>query len=168
MFLLTLLIFFTTNRATGFSNDGSLTHSRGYTLSSHVVRDISAGLNIDCSTCPETRTVPQLLWTCASTLILATWVSVHPNVPPRGASMLRAATLRVGAMLMTILAPEMTLVWAFQEWWWAREVLRRVKENCAYMRQIPFLGVPDDHSRFRLDDDTLVLPCNGRVCFVRR
>jgi len=137
MFLLTLLIFFTTNRATGFPNGGSITHAHRYAPSLRIPGDISSGLNVGCSTCPETRTVPQLLWMCASTLILATWVSVHPNVAPRGASMFRAATLRLGAMLMTILAPEMTLVWAFQEWWWAREVFRRVKENCEYMRQIP-------------------------------
>lgn len=80
--------------------------------------------------CPKTRSLLKILWTCASTLILATWVSVHLNVPPRGASAFRVAVLRFGAMLTTILAPEATLRWAYAEWHVARALQTEVVEAC--------------------------------------
>ena len=66
-----------------------------------------------CSTCPEMRTLISILWSCFSTLVVATWVSVHPNVPPPGSNFFRMAIIRSGLMIATILAPEVTLSWAF-------------------------------------------------------
>jgi len=70
------------------------------------------------------------VWTCASTLILATWVSVHLNVPPKGTSPFRLAVLRFGAMLSAILGPEVTLKWAIQEWMQARWLQKEMVQKC--------------------------------------
>ena len=78
--------------------------------------------------CPNTRSVVEIVWTCASTLILATWVSVHLNIPPKGASTFRLIVLRFGAMLSTILAPEITLQWSIIEWRQARELKKKMVE----------------------------------------
>ena len=78
--------------------------------------------------CPDTRSIVEILWTCASTLILATWVSVHLNIPPKGASGFRSVVLRFGAMLTTILAPEATLQWAIIEWRQARQLTKKITE----------------------------------------
>ena len=78
--------------------------------------------------CPDTRNIVEILWTCASTLILATWVSVHLNIPPKGASTFRLIVLRFGAMLSTILAPEITLQWAIIEWRQARKLKTEMVE----------------------------------------
>ena len=80
--------------------------------------------------CPNTRSVTEIVWTCASTLILAAWVSVHLNVPPKGASPFRLAVLRFGAMFSAILGPEVTLMWAFQEWTQARALQRKMELKC--------------------------------------
>ena len=78
--------------------------------------------------CPNTRSVVEILWTCASTLILATWVSVHLNIPPKGASTFRLIVLRFGAMVATILAPEITLQWAIIEWRQAKMIMQAMVE----------------------------------------
>ena len=66
-----------------------------------------------CSTCPEMRSLVSILWSCFSTLVLATWVSVHPNVPPPRTTFFRMAVIRFGLMMATVLAPEITFAWAY-------------------------------------------------------
>ena len=80
--------------------------------------------------CPNTRNVAEIVWTCASTLILATWVSVHLNVPPKGASPFRLIVLRFGAMFATILGLEITLTWAAREWSYARTLQKEMVKKC--------------------------------------
>ena len=80
--------------------------------------------------CPNTRSVAEIVWTCASTLIVAAWVSVHLNVPPKGASPFRLAVLRFGAMSAAILGPEMTLKWALEEWSQARKLQKEMIKKC--------------------------------------
>jgi len=79
--------------------------------------------------CPNTRSLAEIVWTCASTLILATWVTVHLNVPPKGASPFRLAVLRFGAMLSAILGPEVTLMWAITEWTQARTLQKKMEQK---------------------------------------
>ena len=80
--------------------------------------------------CPNTRSIAKIVWTCASTLVLAAWVSVHLNVPPKGASPFRLAVLRFGAMLSAILGPEVTLRWALLEWNQARKLQKQMVQKC--------------------------------------
>lgn len=68
-----------------------------------------------CSSCPEMRSLISILWSCFSTLILATWVSVHPNLPPPRTTFFRMAVIRFGLMMATVLAPEVTLSWAYMQ-----------------------------------------------------
>jgi len=80
--------------------------------------------------CPNTRSIADIVWTCASTLVLATWVSVHLNVPPKGASPFRLLVLRFGAMLATILGPEVTLKWAIIERRQAKTLQEKMVQKC--------------------------------------
>jgi len=113
MFLLALLIFlarsteFPTSPATPNQSISPLLRRAPW---DHPNRD--TGL---CG-CPSTRSTADIVWTCASTLVIAAWVSVHLNVPPKGASPFRLAVLRFGAMFAAILGPEVTLKWALAEW----------------------------------------------------
>jgi len=80
-----------------------------------------------CSACPEMRSLISILWSCFSTLILATWVSVHPNVPPPRTSFFQMAVIRFGLMIATILAPELTLSWAYVQRSQAAEIYANPK-----------------------------------------
>jgi len=120
--------------------------------------------------CPNTRNVVEILWTCASTLILATWVSVHLNIPPKGASGFRLIVLRFGAMLATILAPEVTLQWASIEWRQAKKLTKKMVEMqagmkgkqfaCASFSPFESMKAQRQH-RSRMDNDSLILRPHG-------
>ena len=70
-----------------------------------------------CDDIHDCRTVPSIIFNCASTIFLCTWVALHLDVPkdPWEAwwkSLLR----RLGWMMMALLAPEAVLLVAFTEW----------------------------------------------------
>jgi len=88
-------------------------------------------VNDICSTCPEMRTLISILWSCFSTLILATWVSVHPNIPPPGATFFQISIIRFGTMMATILAPEVMFMYAYGQ----RIEARRVYLNPKFREQ---------------------------------
>jgi hypothetical protein len=71
------------------------------------------------------RSLFNIIWSCVSTIIICTWVSVHPNVPPR--SKLSALLRRIWMMFWTIIAPELVLAWAVRQWSAARMVKEEFK-----------------------------------------
>ncbi|KAI9453892.1 hypothetical protein F5148DRAFT_985395, partial [Russula earlei] len=55
------------------------------------------------------------LWSCAVTILLCTWVSVHPNIPSPYESQARVAVRRVGLMLAALFVPEAMIGWALRQ-----------------------------------------------------
>jgi hypothetical protein len=53
-----------------------------------------------------TRTLWELFYSCAATIIAYTWVSIHPNVPGRRDSGFDKFKRRVGLMVLALIAPE--------------------------------------------------------------
>jgi len=68
------------------------------------------------------RTRFDIIWTCASTLFICTWVAIHPNVPPRGEGHIRSLWRRIKLMLWTLVVPEFILIWAYRQWAAARYI----------------------------------------------
>ena len=66
------------------------------------------------------RTRFDIIWTCASTLFICTWVAIHPNIPPRDEGPVRSLWRRIKLMLWTLLVPELVLIWAYKQWAAAR------------------------------------------------
>jgi hypothetical protein len=72
----------------------------------------------------ENRTMFDIILGCASTTFICTWVSVHPNVPPRTTeeygwkSLLR----RLRLMFWALVAPELVLAWSAKQWYVAGKV----------------------------------------------
>jgi len=130
MILLALLVFLA--RSTGFPTSPMVS----VPLPSDLVRRAPwdhPNPNTGLCDCPNTRNVAEIVWTCASTLILAAWVAVHLNVPPKGASPFRLMVLRFGAMFATILGPEVTLRWALIERSQARALQKEMAKKCKHI-----------------------------------
>lgn len=64
----------------------------------------------------QSRTIPDILWSCIATTFACTWVSVHPNVPFKGEGKWTFARRRIYLMFFSILAPEFMIMWAFKQW----------------------------------------------------
>jgi len=76
------------------------------------------------------RTVPSIIFSCASTVFLCTWVALHPDVPedPYAAwwKMSRYTLGRILLMLGALFAPEVIFIWACGDWTESSEILEDI------------------------------------------
>ncbi|PBK80272.1 hypothetical protein ARMGADRAFT_1020976 [Armillaria gallica] len=66
----------------------------------------------------DQRTVWNITWSCLSTIFACTWLAVHPNVPGRNITTkgaISCAIEKVKIMAITILAPEVIVGWAAEQ-----------------------------------------------------
>src|ERR1700759_5532224 len=77
-----------------------------------------------CNDLDHCRSLPNIIFSCASTMFLCTWVALHPDVPkkPRQPCWKRLLP-RVGWMALAILAPECVLLLACGQWLGSFETL---------------------------------------------
>ncbi|KAI9455383.1 hypothetical protein F5148DRAFT_1151498 [Russula earlei] len=61
------------------------------------------------------RSLWDIFWSCAITISLCTWVSVHPNIPSPDESWQRVAVRRMGLMLAALFVPEIMIAWALKQ-----------------------------------------------------
>ncbi|KAF9480162.1 hypothetical protein BDN70DRAFT_640829 [Pholiota conissans] len=79
--------------------------------------------------CPNTRSVWDIIWSCAATVFACSWVSVHPNIPAPGKKEWEVLLMRLELMVWTIIAPEMMILWAIRQWLGARKLSARYKDH---------------------------------------
>ncbi|KAF9542832.1 hypothetical protein CPC08DRAFT_650076, partial [Agrocybe pediades] len=70
--------------------------------------------------CPRQRI--QIIWTCVATILAASWVSVHPNIPDAKESKIKKILRRIELMIWAIVAPELVIYWAMHQWHGARSM----------------------------------------------
>ncbi|SJL18586.1 uncharacterized protein ARMOST_22183 [Armillaria ostoyae] len=66
----------------------------------------------------DQRTVLRIVWSCLATIFACTWLAVHPNVPGRNITTkgaISCAIERAKIMAITILAPEVIVAWATEQ-----------------------------------------------------
>ncbi|KAF9550740.1 hypothetical protein CPC08DRAFT_768852 [Agrocybe pediades] len=76
--------------------------------------------------CPRRRI--QIIWACVATILAASWVSVHPNIPNPKESAIMKTLLRIKLMIWAILTPELIILWAMRQWYVARLMEREFAE----------------------------------------
>ena len=80
----------------------------------------------------DCRTVPSIIISCASTILLCTWVALHPDVPtdPYASWWKTPIKLfienRVVLMLAAFLAPELILYFSFEDWMGSCRLLAKI------------------------------------------
>jgi len=70
--------------------------------------------------CPRKRL--EIIWSCIATILAASWVSVHPNLPHPDDSKLKKTLRRVELMFWAIITPELIIFWAMRQWQGARRM----------------------------------------------
>ncbi|KAJ7886767.1 hypothetical protein B0H14DRAFT_2696661 [Mycena olivaceomarginata] len=73
-----------------------------------------------CNDINNCRRLFDIVWGCATTIFAATWVSVHPNVPPPNQSWLALLWRRLKMMLVAVIAPEVMVGFAARQFVMAR------------------------------------------------
>ncbi|KAJ6533598.1 hypothetical protein B0H19DRAFT_965108 [Mycena capillaripes] len=78
-----------------------------------------------CDDINSCRKLFDIVWGCLATIFAATWVSVHPNVPPPNQSRLALFWRRLNMMLVAIIAPELMVGFAARQFvtarWYSKE-----------------------------------------------
>jgi hypothetical protein len=67
------------------------------------------------------------VWSCLVTILLCTWVSVHPNIPGPDEEWPKITLRRVGIMLAALIAPELVIAWAMRQRLLAHELADKNK-----------------------------------------
>jgi hypothetical protein len=68
-----------------------------------------------CNDLNNCRSLWDIIRSCALTIFLCTWVSVHPNIPSPEEGWPRVTLRRVGLMLATLVVPEAIIAWALRQ-----------------------------------------------------
>ncbi|KAG7092515.1 hypothetical protein E1B28_008866 [Marasmius oreades] len=79
------------------------------------------------------RTEYQIVWSCITTIFACTWLAIHPNIPSPKDSYWKIISRRAMIMLLGILVPEYTTVWALRQWLAARYI----KQQVSSMEDVP-------------------------------
>ncbi|KAF4616278.1 hypothetical protein D9613_008780 [Agrocybe pediades] len=101
---------------------------------------------------PSQRSVWDIVWGCLATLLACAWVSVHPNMPKRGESSIKVTARRLELMIWTIIAPELIITWAMQQWSGARRLAKKyqkynwTKTHGHFLQMCGFLLVDEDNT----------------------
>jgi len=122
MLILVAVVYFTSSY--GSSNAIPLAISRDAVSDAWLFssRDASGAQESDMQ-CPRKRV--EIIWSCIATIIAASWVSVHPNLPHPNDSQYRRLLRRVKLMLWAIITPELIVFCSMRQWYRARQMERK-------------------------------------------
>ncbi|KAH9955075.1 hypothetical protein BC827DRAFT_1142138 [Russula dissimulans] len=73
------------------------------------------------------RSLGDIIRSCILTILLCTWVSMHPNIPSPYERWPRVAARRAGLMLLALFVPEAVIAWALRQRLTATELAKKHK-----------------------------------------
>ncbi|THU80833.1 hypothetical protein K435DRAFT_694872 [Dendrothele bispora CBS 962.96] len=89
------------------------------------------------------RTAEEVLYSCLAVVFACTWVAIHPNIPRHfeldtddpdeikdsfTISSARVIAQDVITMILSLLAPELIILWALRQWFAAREIAEKYRD----------------------------------------
>jgi hypothetical protein len=78
----------------------------------------------DSSASGDSRTLWDIIWSCAVTLFACTWTAIHPNIPDVHEGKLAIISRRLFIMVIALIAPELIIAWAARQFFGARETAK--------------------------------------------
>ena len=114
-----------------------------------------------CSDPNGCRSLWEIVWSCVFTILLCTWVSVHPNIPGPDELWPKVAFRRFGIMLATLIAPELVIAWAMRQRFLAHELAEKYGEGEPVQHRTSLLILID--YRAWVDPYAQFLCAHGRI-----
>ena len=104
---------------------------------------------LDLSDCPScnTRSLWQIILSCALTLFACTWTAVHPNIPGIKEEKVAITSRRLFIMVMGLIAPELMITWAARQFFGAF-ITAKIVNSWARLRNSDRSSVGDMIFRF--------------------
>ncbi|THU87511.1 hypothetical protein K435DRAFT_762567 [Dendrothele bispora CBS 962.96] len=93
----------------------------------------------DCLDIHSCRTVEEILYSCLAVVFACTWVTIHPNIPRHfkplsdsdeiedsfTISSTRVIAQDVITMILSLLAPELIVLWALRQWFASKKIAKK-------------------------------------------
>ncbi|KAG2755135.1 hypothetical protein P692DRAFT_201783252 [Suillus brevipes Sb2] len=76
------------------------------------------------SSSSHTRTLWNIIRSCAATLFACTWTAIHPNIPGMDEGKITTFSRRLAIMTMALIAPELMITWATIQFLSARDTAK--------------------------------------------
>ncbi|KAG2136378.1 uncharacterized protein EDB93DRAFT_788545 [Suillus bovinus] len=76
------------------------------------------------SSCSNTRSLWDIIWSCAATLFACTWTAIHPNIPGMDEGKFAVFSRRLGIMMTALIAPELMVTLATMQFLSARDTAK--------------------------------------------
>ncbi|KAG2117515.1 hypothetical protein BD769DRAFT_1778026 [Suillus cothurnatus] len=74
--------------------------------------------------CSNTRSLWEIIWSCAATLFACTWTAIHLNIPGMDEGKFSVLSRRLGFMMMVLIIPELIITWATCQFLSARDTAK--------------------------------------------
>ncbi|KAF4610988.1 hypothetical protein D9613_006714 [Agrocybe pediades] len=94
--------------------------------------------SVGTTSCPRTRL--EIIWACLATILAASWVSVHPNMPNPSDSAFKKTVRRMELMFWAIASPELIIYWAMRQWYGVKKMQREFPAVLCYEDEEPVSG----------------------------
>ena len=86
-------------------------------------------LDVSHSSTNNTRTLWEIIWSCAATLFACTWTAVHPNIPGMNEGKVAITSRRLIIMVMALVVPELMITWAARQFFSARKTAKSFNDT---------------------------------------
>ncbi|PVG02862.1 hypothetical protein CPB86DRAFT_804645 [Serendipita vermifera] len=84
-------------------------------LGDESIKRLSPRSPNSCNDINDCRKLIDIIWSCVTTLLACTWLTLHPNIPPPFSKKI-FLRYKLPPFIVTLMAPEWTLAWAMQQW----------------------------------------------------
>ncbi|KAF9566588.1 hypothetical protein CPC08DRAFT_703949 [Agrocybe pediades] len=118
MLVYTAILYYIASSNPSVAAPSALPSSLGSQFANGMISSFSPRDTDAVNMCPRTRL--EIIWTCLATILAASWVAVHPNMPGPNVSKVKKILWRIELMLWAIIAPELIILWAMQQWYGAK------------------------------------------------
>ena len=125
---------------------------------------------LDVSASPSscnTRTLWEIILSCALTFFACTWTAVHPNIPGTEEGTIAIASRRLFLMVMALIAPELMITWSARQFFSARDSAKKFKSLSVELQRRAAQAngntqaveaISDGHNAGEEPEDTALLP----------
>ncbi|KAF4616964.1 hypothetical protein D9613_008727 [Agrocybe pediades] len=143
-------------------------------LTPHNNDIFTTGSNDSDSVCPRTRL--EIIWSCLATILAASWVSVHPNMPGPNESKVKKTLRRIDIMFWAIITLELIIYWTMRQRYGARQmekefvaVYRKKNDRFHWTKTHGFflqMGVDNDGDAIPSEGDLSTADCEPTLVIV--
>ncbi|TDL14487.1 hypothetical protein BD410DRAFT_845986 [Rickenella mellea] len=90
-----------------------------------------------CDDSSNCRTSSHIIWSCLATIFSCTMFAIHPSIPAPYESSFEVGLRRFGIFVMTLITPELVIMWAMKQWIVSRRLAKKYHTVTKHSAHLP-------------------------------